>query len=85
MDPVLDLLKESDIDFNSITNNKQSNIKNDPDNIVKMTSIITDLKMISGIYSNEITATSLCVFDEKNKSKTIGVVHIHNILKNDIL
>ena len=28
--------------------------------------------------------TSLCVFDEKNKSKTIGIVHIHNILKNNI-
>ncbi len=34
---------------------------------------------------NNKKITSLCVFDEKNKSKTIGVVHIHNILKNDIL
>jgi arabinose-5-phosphate isomerase len=28
--------------------------------------------------------TSLCVFNKKNKSKTIGVVHIHNILKFNI-
>lgn len=34
---------------------------------------------------NNKKITSLCVFDEKNKSKTIGVVHIHNILKNNIL
>ena len=28
--------------------------------------------------------TSLCVFNEKSKSKTIGVLHIHNILKSNI-
>ena len=33
---------------------------------------------------NNKKITSLCVFDGKNKSKTIGVVHIHNILKNNI-
>jgi arabinose-5-phosphate isomerase len=33
---------------------------------------------------NSKKITSLCVYNEKNKSKTIGVVHIHNILKHDI-
>ena len=28
--------------------------------------------------------TSLCVYDQKNKYKTIGVVHIHNILQSNI-
>ncbi|MDA9643766.1 KpsF/GutQ family sugar-phosphate isomerase [Candidatus Pelagibacter sp.] len=28
--------------------------------------------------------TSLCVYDKKNKQKTIGVVHIHNILQYNI-
>ncbi len=28
--------------------------------------------------------TSLCVHDKKNKLKTIGVLHIHNILQNNI-
>jgi arabinose-5-phosphate isomerase len=28
--------------------------------------------------------TSLCVYDKKNKFKTIGILHIHNILKSDI-
>ena len=28
--------------------------------------------------------TSLCVFDKKNKLKTIGVIHIHNILQSNI-
>ena len=28
--------------------------------------------------------TSLCVFEKKNKFKTIGVVHIHNILESNI-
>jgi len=33
---------------------------------------------------NNKKITSLCVFDKKNKLKTIGVVHIHNILQSDI-
>jgi len=28
--------------------------------------------------------TSLCVYDKKNKLKTIGVIHIHNILQSNI-
>ena len=40
-------------------------------------------RALSIMNNNKIT--SLCVFDEKNKSKTIGVVHIHNILQNDII
>ena len=28
--------------------------------------------------------TSLCVYDKKNKSKTVGIVHIHNILQSDV-
>ncbi len=33
---------------------------------------------------NSKKITSLCVFDKKKKQKTIGVIHIHNILKNNI-
>ena len=33
---------------------------------------------------NNKKITSLCVFDKKNKLKTIGVVHIHNILQSNI-
>ena len=33
---------------------------------------------------NNKRITSLCVFDKKNKLKTIGVVHIHNILQSNI-
>ena len=33
---------------------------------------------------NNKKITSLCVFNKKNKSKTIGVVHIHNILQSNI-
>ena len=28
--------------------------------------------------------TSLCVYDKKNKHKTIGVIHIHNLLQSNI-
>ena len=28
--------------------------------------------------------TSLCVYDKKNKLKTVGVLHIHNILEANI-
>ena len=33
---------------------------------------------------NNKKITSLCVHDKKNKSKTIGVVHIHNILQSNV-
>ena len=33
---------------------------------------------------NNKKITSLCVFENKKKQKTIGIVHIHNILKNNI-
>ena len=33
---------------------------------------------------NNKKITSLCVYDKKNKYKTIGVVHIHNILQYNI-
>ena len=33
---------------------------------------------------NSKKITSLCVYDKKNKFKTIGVLHIHNILESNI-
>ena len=33
---------------------------------------------------NEKKITSLVINDKKNKLKTIGVIHIHHILKNNI-
>ncbi len=39
-------------------------------------------KAISLMNSKKIT--SLCVFNKKSKLKTIGVLHIHNILKSNI-
>lgn len=33
---------------------------------------------------NSKKITSLLIFNKKNKNKTIGVVHIHNILRNNI-
>ena len=33
---------------------------------------------------NEKKITSLCVYDKKNRHKTIGVLHIHNILQSNI-
>ncbi len=40
------------------------------------------VKAISLMNTKKIT--SLCVFTKKNKRKTIGVLHIHNILKSNI-
>ena len=39
-------------------------------------------KALSLMNSKKIT--SLCVFDNKNKLKTIGIVHIHNILQSNV-
>ena len=33
---------------------------------------------------NREKITSLCVYDKKNKKRTIGVLHIHNILQSNI-
>ena len=33
---------------------------------------------------NSKRITSLCVHDKKKKNKTIGILHIHNILQNNI-
>ena len=33
---------------------------------------------------NEKKITCLCVYDVKKKSKTIGIIHVHNILENKI-
>jgi arabinose-5-phosphate isomerase len=40
------------------------------------------VKALSLMNSRKIT--SLCVYDKKDKFKTIGVLHIHNILDSDI-
>ena len=34
---------------------------------------------------NNKKITSLCVYEKKNKFKTIGVVHIHNILQSSVM
>ena len=39
---------------------------------------------ILNIAMNNKKITSLCVFNKKNKLKTIGVLHIHNILQSNI-
>jgi len=41
------------------------------------------VKAISLMNNKKIT--SLCVFNKKNKSKTIGVLHIHNILQSNTI
>lgn len=41
------------------------------------------VKAISLMNNKKIT--SLCIFNKKNKSKTIGVLHIHNILQSNII
>ena len=33
---------------------------------------------------NEKKITSLCVHNKKNKSKTIGILHIHTLLQSSI-
>jgi len=39
-------------------------------------------KALAIMNMNKIT--SLCVFDKINKNKTIGIIHIHNLLQNNI-
>ena len=36
------------------------------------------------IMNSKNKITSLCVHDKRNKSQTIGVIHIHNILAANV-
>ena len=43
-----------------------------------------DLAAKASSIMNNKKITSLCVFDKKNKNKTIGVLHVHTILQSNI-
>ena len=51
-------------------------------NPIKVDKEILAIKALSIMNSKKIT--SLCVNSKGNKSKTIGIIHIHNILENNI-
>ena len=47
--------------------------------------IIKDALAVKALsLMNNKKITSLCVYDKKNKNKTIGVIHVHNILSANI-
>ena len=47
--------------------------------------IIKDALAVKALsLMNNKKITSLCVHDGKNKLKTIGIIHIHNILQSNI-
>ena len=51
-------------------------------NPIKIDKDMLPMKALSIMNENKIT--SLCVNDSKKKNKTIGILHIHNILKGSI-
>jgi len=51
-------------------------------NPIKIDREVLAIKALSIMNSKRIT--SLCVHEKNNKFKTIGVIHIHNILENNI-
>ena len=51
-------------------------------NPIKVDKEILAIKALSIMNSKKIT--SLCVYRKNHKSKTIGIIHIHNILENTI-
>ena len=51
----------------------------------KPVSIVHDTLAVKALrIMNEKKITSLCVYDKRNKFKTIGILHIHNILESNI-
>ena len=62
---------------------KKNKIKNfmskDPISVEKDTLAAKALSIM-----NDKKITSLCVYNKNNKKKTIGIIHIHNILKSNI-
>ena len=51
-------------------------------NPIKIDKEMLAVKALSVMNENKIT--SLCVYNKSNKSKTIGIIHIHSILENNI-
>ena len=51
-------------------------------NPIKIDKEVLAAKALSIMNENKIT--SLCVYNKSNKSKTIGILHIHSILENNI-
>ena len=51
-------------------------------NPISINSDILAVKALSLMNSKRVTF--LCVHKKKQKNKTIGVIHIHNILENNI-
>ena len=51
-------------------------------NPIKVSKDILVMKALSIMNDNKIT--SLCVNSNSKKNKTIGIIHIHNILQNNI-
>ena len=51
-------------------------------NPIKVSKDILVMKALSIMNDNKIT--SLCVNGNSKKNKTIGIIHIHNILQNNI-
>ena len=57
-------------------------------NVMTKNPISVDKDMLAAkalALMNHKKITSLSVFNKKNKSKTIGVIHIHNILASNIV
>ena len=69
-------------------NQKNSNLHNKMAKEVMTRSPISIDKNILAVRAlslmNSKKITSLCVHDNKNKNKTIGILHIHNILQSNI-
>ena len=72
---------------------RRLNTKNINFNLLKVKKVMTKnpikiekntlaTKALSIMNENKITC--LCVYDEKKKSNTIGIIHVHNILENKI-
>ena len=70
-------INQKNLDLNSVTVGEV--MTKNPINIDKDSLAAKALALM-----NNKKITSLCVFDKKNKLKTIGVVHIHNILQSNI-
>ena len=51
-------------------------------NPIKVNKDMFAMKALSIMSQNKIT--SLCVINEQKKRKTIGIIHIHDLLKNSV-
>ena len=83
----VELIQNSAISFSVVLNNKYGGLDKLLDELKETFKVSVDKEVLAAkalSLMNSKRITSLCVHQGKSKNRTIGIIHIHNILENNI-